>query len=287
VVKTNDPENGSEHFQVQLLSPNKEMGVREVYLGNHQNVELDYLSLEILDRTDPDLRITLAPNGGAYAFDWSPDGNWLAFSDYDDNFILQVYRATSDGQKIEQLTSHQEDPGVINLIKWSPNGQRIAYAASALLPDQFEAGRGGWVGLISLPDLHTMSVAPDKFVYTNGLWWDLDSKRIAFVGEGFPNISSIIESQGTQTQIYWADGETGMILNSFDEEQAPMNSLNLVLPVGNLDTIFFAAKDGYYLLDTTTNIYEKILDNIPMDDLIRDFTTFPFDFPGEANCLSH
>jgi hypothetical protein len=201
--------------------------------------------------------------------------------DFDENAILQVYRATPDGQIIEQLTSHLEDPGVIQMIEWSPDGQHIAYAAQAFLPNQF--ARGGWIGLISLADLRTVAVKPDDFQYARGLWWSQDNHRIAFVGESFSNDSL---NGRSETQMYWASQDSGTILDSFYEEQAPTQAFGLVMPVGSLDTVFFEARDGYYLLDATTNTYEKILDDIPTDGLIRDFVTSPFDFPGEANCLS-
>jgi WD40 repeat protein len=278
IEKTNDPENGEAHFQVQLLSPDNKMGVGELFLGQQEDVELEYLTLEMLDRTDPDLQITLAPNGGAYAYAWSPDGNWLAFTDFDENAILQVYRATPDGQSVEQLTFHSEDPGVIQIIEWSPDGQHIAYAAQAFLSNQY--GRGGWIGLISLSNLQTLAVKPDYFQYSRGLWWSEDSDRISFVGEAFSDAPYAIQG----TQIHWADRDSGIILNSFYSGEAPGHSFGTILPVGNLDTVFFGARDGYYLLDATTNTYEKILDDIPTNGLIRDFVTSPFYFPGEENC---
>src|SRR5690606_17827181 len=176
-------------------------GAREIFLGDHDEVELEYLRLEILDRLDPEFQIELAPNGGAYTFAWSPDGNWLAFSDFDDNFILQIYRATPDGEMVEQLTHHLEDPGVLHAITWSPDGQHIAYAAQALLSGQLE----GWVGLISLPDSRTMAIKPDYFQYARDLWWSEDSSRIAFVGESF----SVAPDGLKGAQMHWADGNSG------------------------------------------------------------------------------
>jgi len=277
--KIDDPEN-EERFQVVVLSPDKQRGARDMFLGSHANVELDYLTLEILERTLLTTPVELAPNGGAYAYAWSPDGNWLAFSDFDENDILQVYRATVDGQVVEQLTTHLQDPGVIQIIEWSPNGQYIAYAAQAFLPTQY--AHGGWIGLITLSDLQMVAINPDYFQYTRGLWWSEDNDLIAFVGEGFPEAPNALDG----TQIHWADRNSGAILNSFYSEEVPGHFLSTVMPVGNLDTIFFGAKDGYYLLDATTNTFEKILDDIPTDGLIRDFVTSPFDFPGEENCLS-
>jgi WD40 repeat protein len=277
IEKTNDPDRGEAHFQVVVLSPDKQKGARDMFLGSHTNVELDYLTLEILDRADPNLKIELAPNGGAYAYAWSPDGSWLAFTDFDANFIFQLYRASPDGQVVEQLTSHLEDPGVINIVEWSPDGQRIAYAAQAILPSQY--GRGGWIGLISLPDLRATAVNPDNYQYTRRLWWDEDSDRIAFKGDIFASAGP------SETQIHWADPASGTILNSFYGRQAPSGRhFSLITPVGSLDSIFFAGIDGYYLLNATTNSYEKILDDIPTDGLIRDFAASPFNFPGEESC---
>jgi hypothetical protein len=278
VEKIDDPES-EERFQVTVLSPDKQRGVRDMFLGSQTGVELDYLTLEIFDRAGSNIPVALAPNGGAYAYAWSPDGKWLAFTDFDENFVLQLYRATLDGQVVEQLTSHLEDPGVIDIIEWSPDGQQIAYAAQAILPSQY--ARGGSIGLISLLDLRSMVVKPDSFQYAKGLWWDENGERIAFVGQGF----SSTPDAPPESQIHWVDSISGTILNSFYEHQVlPPRHFNLVTPVGNLDTIFFEAVDGYYLLDAVTNSYQKILNDIPGDGLILDFTASPFSFPGELNC---
>lgn len=235
VEKTNDPENEEGHFQVQHVSPDKKMGVREQFMGWQEDVELEYLTLEILDRTDPNVQISLAANGGAYAYAWSPDGKQLAFSDFDKNAILQVYVITLDGLVVEKITSHSEDPGVIQIIEWSPDGQHIAYAAQSLLPNQYT--RGGWIGLVSLLDFQTIDITPSSLQYTKGLWWSEDGSRVAFVGESFYDAPEALQG----TQIHWADRDSGMILNSFYSEEAPDHFFNMIVPVGNIDTVFFGA----------------------------------------------
>jgi WD40 repeat protein len=277
-----DFEDVNEPFKVFRLSPDRNWGLNEVYKGTYERESIEHRSLEILSRTDRDIQILLAPNGGAYAYNWSPNGDWLAFSDYDENHILQVYRAAPDGQTIQQLTFHDEDPGVINLIVWSPDGQHVAYAASTLLPYQFQQGNEGWVGLITLPNLQIKRIIPSQFAYTEEMWWSQDSKRIVIIGESLAPQDDPLYG----TQIHWADGETGAISNSFHWAQAPFGYFDLPSPVGNIDTIFFSSEDGYYLLDGNTNRYERILDVIETDGLIRDFAPLPFEFPGEANCPS-
>lgn len=267
-----------------FLSPDRSWGVNEVYLGIFEGDSFEYRSLVVTNRVNSEWQIPLAPNGGAYAYAWSPTGEWLAYSDYDENQILQVYRATPDGQTVQQLTFHSEEPGVINLIVWSPDEQHLAYAASTLLPHQFDRGDEGWIGLISLTDLQTTQVIPDnQFAYVEGIWWSLDSNRIAFVGENLPTVLQDNPVYGTR--IHWAEINTGTIFNSFYSAQAPFGHFGFPVPVGDINTIFFSAEDGYYLLNATANDYEKILDTIETDGLIRDFATTPFDFPSEASCM--
>ena len=275
-----DYTNENEHFKVFHLSPDRNWGANNVFLGTYEYESIEHRTLQILSHSDPGLSVSLAPNEGAYAFSWSPDGKWLAFTDYDEDHLLQVYRATPDGQKIQQLTFHSEDPGIIEMIAWSPDGQRIAYAASTLLPHQFEQGNEGWIGLISLDNLQTTRVMPNQFAYTEELWWSQESDQIAFVGESvLPQDDPLYGSQ-----IHWADGNSGVISKSLYSAQSPIGHFSLASPVSNLGTFFLAAKDGYYLFDATTDEYNKVLDTIETGGLIRDYAPAPFDFPGEENC---
>ncbi len=279
-----DWENENELFKVYHLSPNREWGVVEIFLGINEEETSEYLSLEIINRADPTIRIPLAPNQGAFSYAWSPDGSWLAFSDYDEHHILQVYRSTPDGRTLGQLTFHTEPIGVINLLAWSPDGEHIAYASSTLLPSQFEREEEGWIGLISLSTLETARVTPEHYAYSRDIWWSRDSNRVIIIGESLPSVSQDDLLYGTQ--IHWGNGYSGEILNSFYSAQAPFGQFSLPSPVGDIDTVLFGSTDGYYLLDATTNSYEKILDLIEIDGIIRDFDPAPFQFSGEADCNS-
>lgn len=263
-----------------ILSPDRRWGTTDPLIGFDEDKEVELVSLNLISLDEPETTISLANNGGAYAYAWSPDAEWIAFSDYDENQVLQIYRAKPEIQIVEQLTFHTEEPGIINQISWSPDGQHIAYAASSLLPRQFERGDTGWVGTISLTDMQTAKISPPQFNFVLGLWWSSDSERVAFTGESLLPTEDPLSG----SQIHWADGSSGAILNSFYEEQAPTGLIGYAIPAGNIDTFFFGARDGYYLLDSVTNTYHKILDDIETDGLIREFYSSPFNFSSENNC---
>ncbi len=57
---------------------------------------------------------------------YSADGRWIAFVSWDDKVGGHLWRARSDGSKLEQLT---RSPGFYQNPEWSPDGLQIAYTA--------------------------------------------------------------------------------------------------------------------------------------------------------------
>jgi hypothetical protein len=219
------------------LSPNREWLAYPFESGFPTYSSSEFVDIETikLDTLDPPIRLT--QHGVAYAPPaWSPDSQWLAFSDLDENGVLQIYRATSDGRTIQPLTNHSEVVGRVEALAWSPDGRYLAYIVNPVVEGVLLPEEESWVGLISLSDQQTEHIRIEDFRYSWELRWDTDSSRFAVVGEGYFSAAHTT----TEDQIHWIDATTGTIAHSFYAREGPAESFgqtfSLGLPAGNIDT---------------------------------------------------
>tara|TARA_B110000014_G_scaffold264463_1_gene266364 strand:- start:8985 stop:12422 length:3438 start_codon:yes stop_codon:yes gene_type:complete len=67
----------------------------------------------------------LISSWNAPRYDWSPDGKWIAYSVYDNNFNRDIWIVPVDGSKKPfNLSRHPDSDGG---VRWSPNGKLLAF----------------------------------------------------------------------------------------------------------------------------------------------------------------
>ena len=99
-------------------------------MGPESNFEIQNIFTVSKDLSQGPFQIT--KNGGGWAAQWEPNGTLLAFSDYDENRIVQVYVTDMRGNNTFQVTAFNlplnfETYGSdIQSIKWSPTGKSLA-----------------------------------------------------------------------------------------------------------------------------------------------------------------
>ena len=132
-------ENGWSSFdQTILLNPNGKMfwffgeasGKPSNERGDNVHMEIQNLMTMSTDLTEGPYKIS--DYGGAWSGAWSPSGNLLAYSDFDQSHVHQVYISTVNGDKKWQVTKFTEknnfdDPlSGISDFRWSPDEMRLA-----------------------------------------------------------------------------------------------------------------------------------------------------------------
>lgn len=278
------------NFNGTRLSPDREWLAFPVFSGEQTYESAEFVDVGLIHLNEPSLPPTVvSKNGGAEvgAFAWSLDGDWLGFSDYDENGILQIYRTRADEQETQQLTFHTSPIAKIDYLVWSPNSRYIAYAVTNLLytslPYSYDEQDEGWVGIISVSDLSARQIRPAKFgtLANKAIWWKSDSSQIMPVGSSLPLPE---EDSLAGKQIHWADPLLGTITNSFYQTDAPYGEFGVAVAVGNTDQVLISSRDGFYILNGNNKSY-NLLTNVQPVGLIRDVVSAPFDFPGETNCL--
>ena len=99
-------------------------------MGPESNYEIQNIFTISKDFSQGPFPIT--KNGGGWVASWAPTGNQIAFSDYDDNRVVQVFVSSVQGNDKTQVTDFKyqipfETYGTdILQIDWSPDGKNIA-----------------------------------------------------------------------------------------------------------------------------------------------------------------
>ena len=165
---------------------------------------------------------------------WSPDGEQIAFTYIDgsrgnkDHVGVDVYVVDADGSEPKNLTNTDDE---CNGAAWSPDGKRIAFAATAdediglyvINADGTDRHRvigGGWEGFDLNDPLHPRPPFPEinraliRIDTYSTAAWSPDGKRLAFAYEWFspdgrngPGQIGVIDADGGEpTVLTDADG---------------------------------------------------------------------------------
>ncbi len=276
------------------LSPQRNWLAYPVFSGPETYDSNEFVDVETISLTPPYSSYRLSQRGGAEvgAFVWSPDEMWVYFSDYDANGVLQIFRATPDGQIQEQMTAHTGTLGRVDSMSLSADGRHLAYSVVNLLatslPYHYEAADEGWVGIVDVETRSNTTIRLPRFgnVYrSDSLWWSVTGDELLVYGVSLP-----IEPGDALygKQLHWIRGDgSGGPFRSLYQSQMPGNSIIWAMPLSNLDKLFLRTDKGYYLLqgETISPIeIAELLDGLEVDDRIIDFIPGPVVFQDETAC---
>lgn len=219
----------------------------------------------------------LSSHGGVQAVAWTSDSQELAYADYDDNGIMQIYVVTLNSGVTQQLTTHTDPIEMIEYLVWSPDNQFLAYS----VVDDF-VNNSGWVGVVSAKTKQWRRISPGDFGLPrlNEIFWSQDGNTLLIVGRGLNDSSS-------STQAHWVNGETGTVQFSFYATEAPHGEMQDMFPVTNdLNTMIFISRNQeFYLLKIAQREIIFLNQYWPAGfSLIHDMAVTPFAFPGEIIC---
>lgn len=153
---------------------------------------------------------------GFMHLDWSPDGQWLAFSE-----DRRIWKLKVTGDILEQILSNST--GLNDTPMWSPDGRRIAF-------NRFQSD--GMTGTYTMAANGTDL----RFVgYGGGSSWSPDGKRLAYIGYHYIGIR---DTNGTNDRKLVTTQSVGNVVFSPDGSKIAFGAL--------IDTI-----GGLYVVDTT------------------------------------
>lgn len=255
------------------ISPDNEWVYYLVGTGTEGNCADDYMEardcyyeyndIETMSVSGEDGPYRLSQRGGAWKAAWSPDGQFVAFSDYDENGIDQLYIASRDGSNRQQLTFYDTGSLLIMGIHWSPDGERIA-----LIVDR----TGDFSGDATIV-IEVNSLAISTFNDIIAQWWRNEETIIALqiAGEeiGYSNIGNIIT----------VDTLSNRVSPLYDGGCSRINSFGNPSMVGCL-----TIDDEFYVINSLTHSFERY----PQFDLylpsLYYWIAAPESFPGATSC---
>jgi WD40 repeat protein len=249
---------------IAILSPDREwvyylVGTGEYEDGPGTESYYEYSDLETISVDGEEGPYRLSFRGGAWRVAWSSDGQHLAFSDYDDNGIQQLFVTFRDGSNRQQLTYNTEPVKIMGIL-WSPDGERI----SAVV-DQTNDNSADITLIIELAN-NTIH----EFDNILAKWWRDNESLIA--GQqisrelGYRNIIVLDVTTNWVSTIYYG----GCYLINYFGNPALVGCLTV--------------EDEFWVYDTITNSMEQYPQ---FDRFLSDITYWiaaPDSFPGEVGC---
>ncbi len=181
---------------------------------------------------------TLTQNGGARQAAWSPDSQWIAYSDYDMDAVQQLFISHADGSNKRQLSAFTDSNLSIISYQWSPNGQAITFVQSS--------SNSSYLGIINLEN---QEITFYGFTAIGRFWWHSETTIIAqVIPQGVPIQHS------ADVAIVRIDTLTGRIHEILMAALLPQRNIWLPGPI-DAETIGFFSSNNFYLLDLSTQQY--------------------------------
>lgn len=153
--------------------------------------------------------------GGGWVASWSPNGERIAFTDYDEHHVPQVHLASKDGKNRTQVThfsqpSTIDNPGTnIQNIIWSPDGNEVSVNYSTITNNVEDFA----TTVINIIEDRIVFTLPDAIL----LWWINPQYAVIQLREGKAAGLAVydIESDNIIGRIYKSDFPQMQMVNSF------------------------------------------------------------------------
>jgi Tol biopolymer transport system component len=166
-----------------------------------------YQDVEIVEMSGKGHPIRLTTRGGAGAGGvWSPDGNSLAYTDFDEQGNLQVYITDIANLTKRQLTQFQNIGSLPKSLAWSPKGDQLV----AIIQNQ-QGNADAWM-ISTLQKPPYKLALPDHVAAIYPPFWREDGKQLLV------NIGD--DSESGLTGFYWLDVEKNQLMHVFTEKNA-------------------------------------------------------------------
>jgi hypothetical protein len=267
-----------EHYPgLPVLSPDAKWVAYTTFSGQQEYFGSEFQDIEVIAVSRPDRPFVLTTRGGAWQAAWSPDSQYLAYSDYDDAGVPQLYRSRPDGSESVQLTQFEARGARAHTLKWSPLKNLIAFVVYSPGP------RESTVWTVSPDGTGLTEMGADVGDFIPDLWWSADGRSLAF----YTQRHGVEGSPGEA--ILWIDASDGKVLHTLERGETPDGYISLPFPVGGTEVIGMVGRDRLFLYDRAARAFQER--TFPVDwwtapEVDQPVSASPAAFSGEANCGS-
>jgi hypothetical protein len=220
----------------------------------------DVVLLPVNDKV-PQAVMILTTNGGALApLTWSPDGQYLAYTDNDDAGLKQVFQYDLEKRKEIQLTRFltQTDQAEIIRVLWSPDSQSLLFVRRDVKTE---------VGIIRVENKNLKWITLQfenydfisQFYYYQQPWWDNQSQVLLLTVE-------MEEGNEMVEYLIWynlSNDKIETILSAreaFDESTFGVN-----VPMEDLERIILMKYPQWKVFTRTTHEFRDVYSSLPSD----------------------
>lgn len=258
------------------LSPGANYVSVVIWSGEMFRDSAEYQDIAVYPVNEPN-PILLSKHGGVWKYggEWSPAGERIAYTDYDDNGILQLYVSSNENLSHQTQLTHFEDtdlkPGPVS---WSPDNDKIA-----LVTYHEDGDLDFWI--LDLNGHKPVQIALPDSIYGiyDRIYWS----------SGVDTVVIEAESLDERAGLYWINIDQAKISHVLDEYKAVsknslIDSINLLFPIST-DASVVGFVDGgvnLYKYNTQNGIIEHYFD-IPADAFLQDIIPMSLDDQSECH----
>ena len=226
---------------------------------------------------EPDSMIAISQNDGVYDISWSPNGSFIAFTDYDDFGIHQLYVSSPEKAEKYQLTNFSKPDGIIQHITWSPNSEFIAFnyvirkEGGGILENNIVIGA---VQDFEINSKTINSIEGKEFERVQNIWWEEDNIIVLDIIDSFSGKST--------SGIYWINTQTDSVIQKVLQEDVGSLSGPWSKAILSDSHLGLLIQPEFWIFDLEER--EVIAKTQMPVDLASSWYLAPPDFPGEAYC---
>jgi Tol biopolymer transport system component len=254
-----------------VLSPDGKRVAYTVLSGVQSYIGSEFQDIEVITVNRQDDPSVLTSRGGAWSAAWSPNSDRLAYSDYDDSGVAQLFQSDPEGGGKTQLTRFTAAGTRIGAVEWSPLGNMIAFLS-------YDGISRESLWMVSIDGEKQLSVeAEGGNLGTDAIWWSEDGGVLVFYTQRS-------HEQGAQDDvIYWIN-TSGQVTRTLEARETPLGRIAQPFPAGGTQFIGLVGATGIIVYDSVTGAFSEHSYEIDWQDLTGQAYAAPPKFLGESNC---
>lgn len=218
-----------------VLSPSQEWIAYRLsegeYIGGYDPI-YEFENIEVISVGGDMGPYRLTQGNGGREVAWAPDSTRLAYGDFDENGVQQLYISNMDGTERIQLTQFDEPLVEIRHVQWSPEGNRIAFAytrignVSSMEPQKTDV-------MVISAESGDIPIISDRIYLAYKLWWQGDDTLVVW---GYEREYGDYNMQNEH--LFWIDANSGQVTDILEGDTTPEGYMINPQPLGIPYTIY-------------------------------------------------